>query len=190
MAKRSLQISKCEKCGLGSLYRSRFGIGALRVAVLGLTSSVFFLGGCVTENPRQREVAAPPPSARPNRLVLSAGQFMEDSDANGYVDAMTVSVYLFDERYQQAPISCDGVIEFVLRSPTGKEIRTWTFTEAQTKSARTRLPAGPGYTFRLSLRDNGTDQMPSMMAELSATFKATSGESARSNVPIRVGKTS
>lgn len=144
--------------------------------------------GCVTENPRHRDVPAPPQTTRPSRLMLSAGQFLEDSDSNGYGDLITVSVYLFDERYQHAPVSSEGTIEFALRSPAGKALRTWSFNESQTKASRTNLPAGSGLTFRLSLRDNGSDQLPGMTAELFAMFKTPTGESVQSNVPVRVGK--
>lgn len=158
------------------------------LALAALALSFFSLPACVTENPRHRDVPAPPPSAHPSRLMLSAGQFLEDSDSNGYGDLITVSVYLFDERYTHAPITTTGTIEFVLRSPAGKDIRTWSFSDAQTKAALTNLPAGQGYTFRLSLRDKGSDQLPGMTAELFAIFKTQSGESVQSNVPVRVGK--
>jgi hypothetical protein len=146
------------------------------------------LPACVTENPRHRDIPAPPQAARPSRLVLSVGRFLEDSDSNGYGDLMTVSVYLFDERYPHAPISTPGAMQFVLRSPAGKDLRTWSFSHSQTSAALTNLPAGPGFTFRLSLRDHGSDQLPGMTAELFAIFITPNGESVQSNVPVRVGK--
>lgn len=167
---------------------SRLWLLSPSLVLLTLVPSLFFVPACVTENPRQRHIPAPPIATRPTRLVLSVGRFLEDTDSNGYGDQMTVSVYLFDERYQHAPITSEGVIEFVLRSPSGKDVRTWTFTEVQTKAALTNLPAGPGLTFRLSLRDNGSDQLPGMTAELIAIFKTPAGEVAQSSVPVRIGK--
>ncbi len=158
------------------------------LALLALALPLLALPACVTENPRHRDIPAPPQAARPSRLVLSVGRFLEDSDSNGYGDLMTVSVYLFDERYPHAPVTTPGSIEFVLRSPAGKDLRTWTFSDTQTRAALTNLPAGPGYTFRLSLRDHGSDQLPGMTAELFAIFKAPAGENVQSNVPVRVGK--
>jgi len=130
--------------------------------------------GCVADGPPRtappRPPTAQPAGLTPDTLVLSVSQFPEDTDRNGYFDTAPVTVYLFDEPYQ-APIAAAGAFTFTFVTHAGAPVATWTFDAQKTAEARRQFMPGPGYVFRLSLLEQGTDQLPPTQVLLRASFR-------------------
>jgi hypothetical protein len=130
-----------------------------------------------------------PTNATVDRLSVSSS-WPEDSDANGYPDLITVTVYMFDSRQSYVSLHSPGIFTAKLISPENKDVRTWTLTEEQTERAVRRLAVGPGYVFSLNLNENGGDVLPTQAVDLIVTFVPKKGEPVRSRgaTSLRIGK--
>jgi hypothetical protein len=138
------------------------------------------LAACV-EEPRGHKIAAQPKDIQPTRLGVWA-TLPEDTDGNGYLDTVDVTVYLSSDSYA-APIAVPGEFEFHLVGKGGKEFAKWIIPEEKAIKCARRMPAGPAYFFRLSMLEVGTDQVDAHDASLTAEFRPKSGN------PVRAPKT-
>lgn len=137
------------------------------------------LTGCVTEGPPPKPKPPPAPTQpsglKVERILPMAGQVMGDSDRNGYVDALTVTVYVFARGYDPA-IEADGSFEFELRGPDGGTIHTWLLDPNAVKAAMKRYPPGPAYQIDLTLLDRpGGDELERQRGELWTRFLPSDG---------------
>ena len=149
---------------------------------------------CVTEGPpmarQPREIPPQPEGIIPTDLDLLGSRFAQDSDGNGYADMLHITVYLFNSvGSYRASIRAEGSLSFVLTGQDGKVISKWEFDAAQAAAARQQLLAGPGYMFKLSLRDNGgSDELATTDARLRCTFTPAGGGTPLTNRnPIAIG---
>lgn len=150
----------------------------------------FAMSGCVTE---QRGGGQKVPENQPGWVVpsrlLAAIQLPEDTEANGYLDTIPVTVYLFDERYPMA-ISAVGEFVFRLHDANGKSIGQWTMDAQASKAAERKMRPGPGYQFRLDVRKFGTDVRDSATVDMTVQFVPERGEAVlgSSATTFRLGK--
>ena len=145
------------------------------------------VAGCVSDEPARRAVAPQPAGVRPATLFLSA-DLPDDTDGNGYVDTVDVTIYVFGEGYEAAPIFVPGTFEFSLNHRGGPEMAGWTLTPDQAAGTLRRFAPGPGYRIRLSLLDLGlSDVMPAQEVDLAATFTAAAGEARANSTALRFG---
>lgn len=154
------------------------------------------LAACVTEGPppraKPRDVPEPP-GLQPDVLVLSAAQFTEDVDGNGFVDTLLVTVYLFPPRHEHAvPIHEPGTLVFNLR-PTerdGREanrtIAQWVLPPSEIAKGRVEPNGLPGYEFRLNLNDVANDRMALTRANLRCTWIGLDGREVEVRGPTTV----
>ncbi len=80
------------------------------------------LGGCVTDGPKTGPKRPQPSNAVPTQFVPSIGSF-EDTNANGYPDSATISIYVFSDSYPEASILVPGTLSFRLTTRDGKVLR-------------------------------------------------------------------
>src|SRR5262245_44655715 len=111
------------------------------------------LVGCVSDEP-QKKLGPQPANVQPSRLGVWA-TLPEDTDANGYLDTVDVTVYVSSDSYA-APIAVPGSFEFKLIGKSGKELAKWDIPEAKAAQAMRRMAVGPAYLFRLSVLDVGS----------------------------------
>lgn len=154
---------------------------------------VAVLMGCQTEKvttsdgwrmpPTPRQAPQPPASLRADRMVFTVGSKPDDTNNNGFPDAIQVSVALFSSQHPTA-LQQDGTFAFTMyrQGEFGtndvKPIYEWTLDKAQVQSAQARTYAGPCYLFNLSLMDLGTDRLPLERADLVCTFQPDDGREA------------
>src|SRR5262245_30533374 len=97
-------------------------------SLAGMVAVSCTLAGCVTEGPPLPPAPRPPPpqaaDAKPDHIVSSAPQVPEDTDRNGFYDQISVTIYLFDDRYR-TPIDVPGSFTFTLTDEKGKALATW-----------------------------------------------------------------
>ncbi len=153
------------------------GINRIRAAALTSAAALLMgvglgagLGGCVVEEKHKSNLPEKQPEwVRPARLLV-AMQLPEDTDANGYMDTVPMIVYLFDDRYPLA-ISSAGTFSFKLKTTAGHEIGVWTIDAKQAAASVRKMKPGPGYQFRLDVRQFGPDKRDSGTVDLTAEFK-------------------
>lgn len=158
-------------------------------AALSTLAAAALLTGCVSAEPADRPPPKQPSWAKTTDVFVSSG-FPEDTDGNAYLDTMAVTMYLFDGQFPGASIRVPGSVSFVLMTSEGSPLGRWDLTEQQTAASARPMPPGPGYVFKLSLLDHGTDKLDSRVAELAATFTPTGGKPVRAKVlTITLGRT-
>lgn len=147
------------------------------------------LGGCVSDGPAPRPAPRPPavqPSGiMPSVVDVAATRYARDSDKNGFADEINATAFLFAPPHN-TPITVGGSFTFTAKKLDGTDFATWKFDQGQAKAAIEKLLPGPGYRFRLSMLDRGTDQMDSEDVQLWCEFTPEGGEPIRSRSPIRV----
>lgn len=123
-------------------------------------------------------------------MILSVGQFPDDTDRNGYYDTILVTVYLFSSAHA-LPVELPGGFSFRLTGPDDKPLADWSFNQQQTAAARRGFLPGPGYLFRLSLLDDGTDTLNATEGSLRCRFEPVAGEpiEPKAGTTIVVGRT-
>lgn len=144
--------------------------------------------GCVSAEPRDRPAPKQPQWARPSALLVSTS-FPEDTDGNGYLDAIGVTVYVFDDQFPGASIQVPGAFSFSLTGPQGVTLARWDLTADQAAALVRSMPPGPGYVIRLSLLEQGTDRTDVRNAELHTVFTPTSGQAVRAKaLTVTIGR--
>lgn len=148
-----------------------------------------FITGCQTKitggdgrplPPKPRPAPEVPAGAVANRLTLLVAQMAEDSDGNGYPDALRASCALFAWPHPSS-IHAEGAFVFTMhrlgqsRDPTAKPIAQWRFEPDQSRAAQARDLYGACYQFRFSLCDAGGDRMLETMGDLRAHFEPVDG---------------
>ncbi|GJQ30309.1 MAG: hypothetical protein HBSAPP03_21930 [Phycisphaerae bacterium] len=158
-------------------------------AFLGGVSLVLAAAGCAATSAPRGPKKPPPSGVVPTQIVTSIGPF-DDTDANGYPDSATVSVYIFSDAYPEASIMLPATLTFRLRGKSGTVLREWDFSSEQTAGLVRRAPAGPCYVVRLSLLDTEAgDEVPESRADLSVTYRTLTGTTLVSvPEPVRVGR--
>lgn len=146
---------------------------AMRAMILVLAVA---LCGCVSDEP-QKKLGPQPANIQPTRLGVWA-TLPEDTNANGYLDTVDVTVYVSSDSYA-APIAVPGTFEFKLIGKSGKELAKWDISEAKAAQAARRMPVGPAYLFRLSMLDVASDQIEAQAVNLTAEFRPKNGEPVR-----------
>ena len=147
------------------------------------------LQGGVSDGPKRGPKGSQPAGVVPTQIVTSIGPF-DDTDANGYPDSATISLYVFAETYPEASVMVPAALTFRLRGKDGTTLREWAFTEAQTASLVRRGPVGLGYVVRLSLLETeGGDTITESRGDLNVTYRTASGVTL-SSVPeaVRIGR--
>lgn len=142
-----------------------------------MVGAAALLAGCVSDEPHKR-LAPQPANVQPSRLGVWA-TLPEDTDANGYLDTVDVTVYVSSDAYA-APIAVPGSFEFKLIGKSGKELAKWDIPEARAAQAMRRMAVGPAYLFRLSMLEVGSDRVEAQPVNLAAEFRPKSGEAVRS----------
>lgn len=136
------------------------------------------LASCVTEGAKQqsRKQFSQPDNIKPNKMLV-APDYWRDTNANGYLDTINVTVYLFDTASSYPlGLALPGTFTFTLNKHNGPAVATWTFTQDQAAAAIRRAPGGATYLFELSiLKAGASDVMPAAVLDLSAEFTGTDG---------------
>lgn len=143
--------------------------------------------GCSTPRPGPKRPQ--PVDVVPTQFVPSIGNF-EDTNANGYPDSATISIYVFSDAYPEASILVPATLAFRLAARDGRVLREWSFDEHQTAALVRRGPVGPGYVLRLSLLDQGgTDVLSESRGDLVVIYRSKNGATLTS-LPetVRIGK--
>ena len=158
-------------------------------AMVSLTAAaaLWSLPGCVSDEPQRKPMAAPPANVKATKLGVWA-TLPEDSDSNGYLDTVDLTVYVSSDTYA-APIAIPGSFEFHLVGKGGKDLAKWEIPEKTAVAALRRMPAGPAYVFRLNILDVGKDEFEAQAVDLSAEFIPNSGPPVRAPMTgLRFGK--
>lgn len=148
------------------------------------------VSGCVTDEPRKADIPPQPDNARPTTVQVVAGN-PRDTNGNGYIDSVGVTVFLWDEMRSPIPLALPGQFVFELKKTDGTDLGKWEFDETRTAAAMVRRSAGPAYIFDLSILGQASDKVDSQQVDLGATFRPKSGEVVRSaaGTGLRFGKT-
>lgn len=148
----------------------------------------FVVSGCQSQ-PKRGPKRPQPPSIQATQLLPSV-KFFEDTDGNGFLDTVEVTLYVFSEQYPDASVYIPGAFEFKLTGREGRVLREWKMSEEQARAAVRRGPVGPGYIFRLSLLDGGSDKIEETSAELFASFVPPGSPPVKSvSTTVRIGRT-
>ncbi len=178
--------------------RSQFsGIPLLRtiarawVCAAFVAASLLGIPACVTTNPRARDVPPQPSDASPSAVQLFAAS-PRDTNGNGYVDSVAVTVFVFDQQRSVVPIAVPGSFTFRMTRPDGTVLAEWTFDEEQTHRVLQPMPPGPGYLFDLSLLGKSKDALEYQSVDLTGEFQVKGGKPVRSagGAALRLGKIS
>jgi len=144
--------------------------------------------GCVSDEPERRAIRSQPTDIAPDTLWLGAKPFA-DSDSNGYLDTVDLTVYLFSDQYPEASLYVPGAFEFALVTKDAKELARWAFDSAAAREHAKRLAPGPCYLFSLSLLEKGSDEFDPQTANLTAAFIPQAGKPVKAHeTGMRVGK--
>jgi hypothetical protein len=160
-----------------------------RAAALASAAALLAAAGCVEmERGNTKMPEKQPEWVKPERLLVAI-QLPEDTDANGYLDTLPLTVYLFDERYPLA-VSVPGAFTFKLKTTAGQEIGTWQIEADDARAAVRKMRPGPGYQFRLDTRKFGADKRDSATVDMTAEFTPTEGKAIRgtSATTFRLGR--
>lgn len=149
------------------------------------------VSGCVTTNPRARDVPRQPSDVAPSAVQLFASS-PRDTNGNGYVDSVAVTVFVFDQQRSVVPIAVPGSYTFRMTRPDGSVLAEWEMDESQTQKALQPMPPGPGYLFDLSLLTKSKDTLDFQAVDLTGEFQPVGGKAVRSagGAAIRLGKIS
>lgn len=157
-----------------------------RAALLG---AAVLAAGCVADGPQgkppPRPVPAQPAGVVPTVLEVAAARYANDSDKNGFADEIVVTAFLFAPP-RDVPVTVPGAFRFEIEKLSGEPMGVWTFDRDASARAVERLLPGPGYRFRFSILEHGTDRLPTQDVQLHCRFEPAEGEPIRSRGPIRV----
>lgn len=160
----------------------------LLAAAAAMIAGAVLAGGCQSQ-PKRGPKRPQPPAIQATQLLPSV-KFFEDTDGNGFLDTVEVTLYVFSEQYPDASVFIPGGFEFKLTGREGRVLREWKLNEEQARAAVRRGPVGPGYIFRLSLLDGGTDKLDEASAELFASFVPAGSPPVKSvSTTVRIGRT-
>ncbi|MBX3383996.1 MAG: hypothetical protein KF864_10865 [Phycisphaeraceae bacterium] len=144
-----------------------------------VAAAILLLGGCVADNSgsNSKPTIGPPPSEpRPGGLFM-ATNLPDDSDGNGYPDTFVVTVYIFDQSPYPRSVAIAGSFEFRLVNTSGEVVRAWRIPPETARRAQISAAPGPGYTFRMSLlEDGGTDRLPKQSVDVIGAFTSMEGQ--------------
>ena len=168
----------------------------LRTWVLVSASFALVTPGCVTTNNGKTESRPHLGSQRQPEGVSAgslfvAAEYPVDTDANGYVDTINVTAYLFDGSGKTTlAVFVPGEFEFTLMDARGTSVATWRIDQTRAEAAVQLMQAGPGYRFRLSLLELGTDKLETPSVVLMCAFKPPTGNTVRSTggTSFRLGR--
>ncbi len=145
-------------------------------------ATAFALSGCVTTKdttkPKPRPLPPPPAGVQPDQLVVFVGSLPEDTDANGFYDTISITLYAFSSRFT-TPLLLDGVLDVELTDGAGRPIRTWRIAKDQLGLTARREAPGIGYFLSVSLLDEGTDRYEAGEGRLSCVFTPVGGTPVR-----------
>jgi len=115
-----------------------------------------------------------------------------DTNGNGYVDSVAITVFVFDQQRSVVPIAVPGSFTFRMTKPDGSVLAEWVLDEAETQKTLQPMPPGPGYLFDLSLLDKTKDTLDYQAVDLTGEFQPVGGKAVRSagGAAIRLGKIS
>lgn len=152
---------------------------------------IICVGGCVTSNPRAHEIPPQPSDAAPSAVQLFASS-PRDTNGNGYVDSVAVTVFVFDQQRSIVPIAVAGSFTFRMTRPDGTVLAEWAMDEEQTRRVLQPMPPGPGYLFDLSLLPKTKDTLDYQSVDLTGEFTPKNGKPVRSagGAALRLGKIS
>jgi hypothetical protein len=157
-----------------------------RLCLASFLLSLLPLAGCVSDEPRH-SMPRQPTDVQPTRMGVWA-TLPEDTDANGFLDTVDVTVYISSDRYP-APIAVPGTFEFKLMGKENKELARWDIPQDKARASARKMPAGPAYFFRLSVLDAGSDKFDPQAVDLTAEFKPVTGAPVRAPLTaLRFGR--
>lgn len=113
-------------------------------------------------------------SADPIDMVVQPS-LAEDSDQNGFVDAFSVTVYLFPPpKVSKQPVWAEGTLEFELNTAKGEPLGRWTVAQDDLRQYRARFAPGPAYNIGLGLLP-GEDVIEAQEGRMLAWFVSAQG---------------
>ncbi|HYE60489.1 MAG TPA: hypothetical protein VD997_00710 [Phycisphaerales bacterium] len=129
-----------------------------------------------------------PANIQPSRVGVWATPPL-DTDANGYVDTVEITVYVSADQHP-VPLSVPGTFTFRLIGRDKKDLATWHIDEPAAQAAMRRSRVGPGYFFTLNVKDVATDEIDAQSAELAAEFTPRTGKPVQAPLTgLRFGRT-
>jgi len=95
----------------------------------------------------------------------------EDTDGNGLVDSIPVTVYLFaDPQRHPIPLHAEGTLVFRLSDNEGTQVRQWVIDDTIFHAAAGTIRGLPGYQLTLDLLATGGDDLGTDAVALVAQF--------------------
>jgi hypothetical protein len=138
-----------------------------------LSLLLLFPAGCVSDEPGRRPLPAQPASIQPTAVGVWATP-PRDSDSNGFLDSVDITVYVSSDQFP-APVHVPGRFTFRLIGSDKSELAKWEYDEPATTAAMRRNAVGPGYFFRLNVKDVAKDEFEAQSTDLAAEFTPRAG---------------
>jgi hypothetical protein len=133
--------------------------------------------------PEPRAAPTPPATLRADRMLFTVGSKPDDTNNNGFPDAIQVSVALFSSQHPTALLQ-EGAFAITMYrqgeygTSSARPMFEWKLSPAQLQGAQSRSYVGPCYWFHVSLLDMGTDRLPLERADLVCRFDPADGGAA------------
>jgi hypothetical protein len=129
------------------------------VALLGLGVA----GGCASgDRSGIKKFAPPPEDVMPRRLMVAKHSEI-DTDSNGYIDGVLVSVYFFNYDRPgpgaEQPFHRDGTLRFELFGPGGEVLCKGQFDEQTMARSASTQRIGPGYALKIDFKPRGFEDV-------------------------------
>ncbi len=140
---------------------------------LSLSLLLLCVGGCVSDEPGRRPLPAQPASIQPTTVGVWATP-PRDSDANGFLDSVDITVYVSSDQFP-APVHVPGRFTFRLIGADKSVLAQWELDEPATTAAMRRNAVGPGYFFRLNVKEVAKDEFEAQSTDLAAEFTPRTG---------------
>ena len=176
-------------------------IASWRLSGFCLCSWIALACGCQTERvttsdgwrmpPPPHEAPQPPAALRADCMLFSVGSKPDDTNNNGFPDAIQVSVALFSSQH---PISLaeEGAFSIAMYrqgqygAADAQPMYQWKLSASQMQGALAASYAGPCYLFHVSLLQMGTDRLPLERADLVCRFEPADGGPAVVSDGVRI----
>ncbi len=164
-------------------------------------SAAGFLVACQTDKvttsdgwplpPEPRATPVPPAGIKADRMAFMVGSKPDDTDNNGYPDAIRASVALFSTEHPTA-LREDGAFEFILyqqgqsETPGSKPIAQWRIEGEALRPSLAMAQYGPCYQFILSLLATPSgDKLPIERADMICRFEPADGSATVQSMGVR-----
>lgn len=186
---RSMLLTMNAECRQSGALRTMRRYTKLLSRIVAVSAIIVIPVGCSTERvtsdgrpmpPAPRAAPATPKDSQSNALAMLVGFKAVDTNGNNYPDLITVQTYLYAKPHPTSMYE-DGTFVFELYKSGGNSrneqpLLTWRYEKADVDQAKMYSHLFErGYTFKLSLLDHGSDQLPLTAGNLIGRFEPADG---------------